>query len=86
MLLCTVTVTTNTVHSVQWFNGSTLLDENSSGLSFSSPYRLNNATWQAAMEVAVITVHSSGWYYCRTVIDDMTASGAIQLSVQDISG
>ncbi len=78
VLMCTVT--TDTLNDVQWFNGTVLLDGNSDEFIITLPYRLNNDTWQAVMEIVVLTVYSSGWYYCRP---DELGYGSIQLSVQD---
>lgn len=78
VLVCTVT--TNTLTTVQWFNGTTPLNGDGDGVIITLPYRLNNATWQAAMELVVLTVYSSGWYYCKP--DDLSF-GSIQLNVQD---
>ena len=82
MLLCTVT--TNTLPAVQWYNGTILLEGMSdSSVLITDPYRLNNGTWQSAMEVVVLTVYSSGWYYCKP--DELAGYGSIQLNVQDAS-
>ena len=80
VLLCTVT--TDTITQLQWLNGTVSLDD-SSRVHITQPYQLYSGTWQAAMEVVVLTPHS-GWYYCRVDSDGMQYYGSIQLSVQDI--
>ena len=78
VLICTVT--TDTVTAIQWFNGTTPLQGNSDGVIITLPYRLNNATWQSAMEVVVLTVQSTGLYYCNP---DELGFGSVRLNVLD---
>ena len=78
VLICTVT--TDTVTAIQWFNGTTPLQGNSDGVIITLPYRLNNVTWQSAMEVVVLTVHSTGWYFCNP---DQMGYGNVRLNVLD---
>ncbi|XP_019852964.1 PREDICTED: Down syndrome cell adhesion molecule-like protein 1 isoform X2 [Amphimedon queenslandica] len=86
VLTCTVTTSSpNITVTVEWFKSLQSLQHVTNSIHLSPPYRLQEHIWQSSIDLRVLTVQFSGWYYClaTTVDGSSTQAAYYQINVEE---
>ena len=86
VLTCTVTTNSpNITVAVEWFKSLQSLQHVTNSIHLSPPYRLQEHIWQSSIDLRVLTVQFSGWYYCLATTGDGSSTRAAhyQINVEE---